>query len=464
MNAVFKLQEAGPSHFSQYGKAFQEKIFQGLITDQDWAKQMSEVMKPHFFDLKYIQYLTDRYFAYFEKYRCFPTMQLVISIIRDELTGTGADGLLREQIVDFLRRVRANPHPGDLQYVKDRTLDFCKRQAFKEALEQAVDLVGDDKFESVVELMKEAVSVGMPHSVGHDFFEDMEARFQEIVRITCPTGMRSLDTKEVMDGGLGRKELGVVVAPTGVGKSHWLVAMGAEAMRRGKNVVHYTFELSETAVGKRYDANLVGVNSNSIRENKDKISGFYKENEDLGRLIIKEYATRTASVGTLRNHIEKLKMRGFIPSLIVIDYADIMRSSKSYDSIRHELMLIYEELRQLSQDFNLPIWTASQSNRSGSGADIVGLENMSEAYGKAMVADVVVTLARKPEEKASGFARLFVAKNRAGRDGLIFPIKIDTATSRFQELSEEEAEEYAPKQKLKEAWNDFRKERKDMLQ
>mgnify|MGYP001189270872 FL=1 len=418
----------------------------------------------HFFDLKYIQYLTDRYFAYFEKYRCFPTMQLLITIIRDELTGLGADGLLREQIVDFLKKIRANPHPGDLQYVKDRTLDFCKRQAFKEALEQAVDLVSDDKFESVVDLMKQAVSVGMPHSVGHDFFEDMEARFQEIIRITCPTGMASLDAKDVLDGGLGRKELGVVVAPTGVGKSHWLVAMGAEAMKRGKNVVHYTFELSETAVGKRYDANLVGVNSNSIRENRDLIEKFYKENDDLGGLIIKEYATRTASVSTLRNHIEKLKLRGFVPSMVIIDYADIMRSSKSYDSIRHELMLIYEELRQLSQDFNLPIWTASQSNRSGSGADVVGLENMSEAYGKAMVADCVITLARKPEEKASGFARLFVAKNRAGRDGLIFPIKIDTATSRFTQLTDEEAEEYAPKQRLKEAWNDFRKEKKDMLQ
>ncbi len=462
--AVFRLEDAGPSHFSQYGKAFQEKIFQGLITDQDWAKQMSEVMKPHFFDLKYIQYLTDRYFAYFEKYRCFPTMQLLITIIREELTGAGADGLLREQIVEFLLRVRANPHPGDLKYVKDKTLDFCKRQAFKEALEKAVDLVTDDKFESVIDLMKTAVSVGMPHSVGHDFFEDMEARFQEVMRITCPTGLPYLDAKEILDGGLGRKELGVIVAPTGVGKSHWLVAMGAEAMRRGKNVVHYTFELAETQVGKRYDANLVGVNSNSIRENREKIKKFYAENEDLGKLIIKEYPTRTCSVNMIRNHIEKLKMRGFVPSMVVIDYADIMKSSKSYDSIRHELMLVYEELRQLGQDMNLPIWTASQSNRAGSGADVVGLENMSEAYGKAMVADCVITLARKPEEKASGFARLFVAKNRAGRDGIIFPLKIDTSMSTFTALTEEEAEEYAPKQRLKEAWNNFQKDKKDLLQ
>ena len=126
-------------------------------------------------------------------------------------------------------------------------------------------------------------------------------------------------------------------------------------------------------------------------------------------------------------------------------------------------MLVYEELRQLGQDMNLPIWTASQSNRAGPGAEVVGLENMSEAYGKAMVADVVITIARKPEEKSSGFARIFVAKNRAGRDGLIFPVKIDTSMSTFHALSESEAEEFAPKQRLKEAWNDFKKEKKDML-
>mgnify|MGYP001296876642 CR=1 FL=1 len=462
MNAAFVLEEEGTAHFGQYGRMFQEKIFQGLITDSDWAKQMSEVMKPHFFDLRYLQYLCDRYFAYLGKYKCFPTMQLLISIIRDELTGVGSDGVLREQIVEFLHRVRANPHPGDLDFVKDRTLDFCKRQAFKEALTTAVDLVENDKFESVVDLMKEAVSVGMPHSVGHDFFEDMEARFVDIIRQTCPTGIPQLDEHDVMDGGLGRGELGVVVAPTGVGKSHWLVAMGCEALRYGKNVVHYTFELSEVGVGKRYDSNLVGVPSNEIVQNKDRIVKFYEDNK-LGRLVIKNYATRSASVTTIRNHLDKLKMKGMLPSMVIIDYADIMRSTKTYDSLRHELMLIYEELRQLACDFNVPIWTASQSNRTGSGQDVVGLENMSEAYGKAMVSDVVITVSRKPEEKASGFARIFVAKNRAGRDGLIFPVKIDTSMSTFKVLSDEEALEFQPKQKLKQAWNEFKKDKQDVI-
>ena len=127
-------------------------------------------------------------------------------------------------------------------------------------------------------------------------------------------------------------------------------------------------------------------------------------------------------------------MKNFKPSLIVIDYADIMRSTRTYDSLRHELKLVYEELRNLAMELNIPVWTASQANRDSAKAEIVGLENMSEAYGKAMVADVVVSLSRKPLEKATGAGRLFVAKNRAGSDGLMFPIRIDTSMSFIEVL------------------------------
>jgi replicative DNA helicase len=139
---------------------------------------------------------------------------------------------------------------------------------------------------------------------------------------------------------------------------------------------------------------------------------------------------------TIRNHIEKLSMKDFIPSLIVIDYADIMRSTRQFDSLRHELKLVYEELRNLAMEMNIPVWTASQANREASNSDVVGLENMSEAYGKAMVADIVVSLSRKPTEKATGSGRLFVAKNRAGKDGIIFPVRIDTARSKIQVIDD----------------------------
>ena len=211
--------------------------------------------------------------------------------------------------------------------------------------------------------------------------------------------------------------------------------MGANAMKAGKNVLHYTFELTEHAVGLRYDANICGMPVNEVQDKKETVLKKYEE-MDLGRLIIKEYPTGSASAITIRNHIEKLMLKGFVPSVIIVDYADIMRSTKSYDSLRHELKLVYEELRNLAMEMNIPVWTASQANRDSANSDIVGLENMSEAYGKAMVADVVISISRKAAEKSTGSGRLFVAKNRAGRDGLVFPIHIDTSKSTFEILDE----------------------------
>ena len=421
-------------HFSRYGKSFQEKIFQGLLSDKQWSSQMVEVMRPNFFDVDYLRFLTEKYFSYYSKYRCFPTLSLLVQVIKEELSDD-TDDILREQIIEYLLRIRANPNPGDIAYVKDKTLDFCKRQAFKGALEKSVDLIQGENFEEVIDLMKNAVSVGMHNSSGHDFFEDIEARFLKINRNSVPTGFPRLDKKDIFKGGLGRGEIGVVTANTGVGKSHWLVALGANAMRAGKNVLHYTFELTETSVGLRYDSNLCGIPSNDVQDNKELVKGVY-ENKELGRLIIKEYPTGSASVVTLRNHIEKLALKGFKPNVIIIDYADIMKSTRSYDSLRHELKLIYEELRNMAMEMDLPVWTASQANRDSAQSDIVGLENMSEAYGKAMVADVVISLSRKAAEKSTGVGRLFIAKNRAGKDGIVFPISIDTSMSMFSILDE----------------------------
>jgi replicative DNA helicase len=461
-----KVSESSIEHrFGQYGKLFQEKIFQGLLTDKEWAQQMLEVMHPSFFDLKYLQYLGEKYFDYFETYRCFPTMQLLIQIIKDDLKEEKSEKLLKDQIIAFIQKMRMNQNPQDLPYVKEKVLDFCKRQAFKEALTEAVELVQGDKFEPVVDLMRKAVSVGMPSSIGHEFFDDLEARFHDIQRITTPTGIPDLDDKEVLDGGLGRGELGVVVAPTGVGKSHWLVSMGCEALKRGKTVVHYTFELSETLTGKRYDANLCNINCSDLLENKEKVLTHY-ENEEYGKLIIKYFPTRSASVNTIRNHLEKLKFRNYWPSVVIIDYADVMRSTKAYDALRHELQLIYEELRQMAADFNIPIWTASQSNRSGAREEIVGLENMGEAYGKAQVSDVVIGISRRPEEKATGYGRLFIAKNRAGRDGIQMPIRIDTAKSKFSVLKDEDLQDFEmttnPRKKLNEVWEKVKAAKGDL--
>ncbi len=450
-------------NFSKFGKPFQEKVFQSMLTDPMWSAQMIEVVNPDYFDLKYLEFLCEKYFSYYEKYKTFPTLTILITIIKEDLSKS-KDAVLRDQIIEYLHRMKTNPDVGDLQYVKDKSLEFCKRQAFREALEQSVELIQTERYESVINIMKEAISVGMPNTAGHDFFDDIEARFVQINRQVCPTGLDRIDAQDILRGGLGRGELGVIAANTGVGKSHFLVAMGCAAMLAGKNVIHYTFELSEHDTGKRYDSNLCDIPSNEIIERKNEVLDKYKS-MDLGKLIIKEYPTGSASVTTLRNHIEKLTLKGFKPSLVTVDYADVMKSSRAYDSLRHELKLIYTELRNLAVELNIPIWTASQANKDSSKADIVGLENLGESYGKAQVADVVLSISRKPMEKSEGTGRIFVAKNRAGRDGLLFPINIDTAKSKFEILDENsltlneavQQDNNSMKNKLREKWKEVNK-------
>lgn len=246
--------------------------------------------------------------------------------------------------------------------------------------------------------------------------------------------------------------------------SHFLTMIGANALREGKNVLHYTFELSETAVGIRYDSNLCDIDSNEVMDNKDKVVKFYEENK-LGRLFIKEYPTNTATVYTLRSHIERLSLKGFKPDIVIIDYADIMRSSRQFDSLRHELKLVYEELRGMAMEISIPVWTASQSNKEGANAEVIDMTNMSEAYGKAMICDVIISISRRPHEKASGWGRLYIAKNRAGKDGIVYPVKMNTARSKFEIVGASEtpeatsvSDEEAQKQALRAKWKELRSE------
>jgi DNA-dependent RNA polymerase auxiliary subunit epsilon len=203
--------------FAQWGQHFQKKVLQALLTDPQWAEQMTEVLEPRYFDLKFLEYLADRYLAYARKYKAYPTLQLLVAIVKDELKH-GTDLALKEQIVEYLKQLRSSPDMGDLPLVREKALDFCRRQALKRALEKTVELIETEKYEAIVDTIKHAVSAGTTSGLGHDLFEDVEARYVTLKRSTISTGIAELDTQKVFNGGSGRGELHVVIAPTGVGK------------------------------------------------------------------------------------------------------------------------------------------------------------------------------------------------------------------------------------------------------
>lgn len=432
-----------------FDKSFQEKILQAMLMDRQWAGQFVEVLDVNFFEHAYLKLVADEYTSYHAKYKEFPSMDLLLSMLKDKLKN-GTDAYLREQIKEFLIRVELKKDMGDLGYVKEKSLEFCKKAGLQAALLKSVDLAATENYEQIVEVVREAITAGNEQSVGLDLLEDIDARYSETYRRTIPTGIQALDQKMILNGGLGSGEIGFVVANTGVGKSHALVHFGATAIKTGRNVVHYTFELNERMVGIRYDSHLTDIPSLQCYDERETIHEHYKNSKEYGRLIIKYMPTSMATSMALRAHMEKLSNKGFVPDLIIVDYAGIMRSADRNDLLRLELKKVCEELRSLAEDMDVPLWTAIQSNKDGANSDIVDLTNLAESYSQAHVADFVLGISRQSAQKATGFGNIFVAKNRAGKDGIKYQIHMDTSRSKLKILTDEEAARFTPEGELDE--------------
>ncbi len=428
--------------FTHLGRSFQEKVLQALLNDRQWASSFIEVFNvdeclepPH---LKLIAY---KYINYYHTYKEFPTMELMVTILRDELNHKN-DLVIREQCAAFLQRTIKNENGADLPWVKDKAFTFCRQQLLKKALTESVNVILTDKYETVIDIMKTAISAGMAASPGHDYVNDIDARYSETFRHPIPTGIDHLDNKRVLAGGLGAGEIGIVCAPTGGGKSHILTHFGANALLRRKNVFHYTMELNERYVGIRYDSHLTDINSSDCSESKDVIREYFASNrEQLGRLIIKEFPPRSITCTNIKAHIEKMSYRGIKPDMIIVDYAGIIRSTERYDLPRLEMQYVIQELRKLAKELDVPLWTALQSNKEGAKSEIVDSTNLAESYGQASEADCILGLQRVSTQKATGLGTLFVAKNRFGIDGLSFKVHLDTARSKMRVLSDAEVED-----------------------
>ena len=204
-----------------------------------------------------------------------------------------------------------------------------------------------------------------------------------------------------------------------------LVHLGAEALKAGKTVVQYTLELRDTTIGSRYDSCITGIPLGELFNFKEEILETVKDIE--GKLIIKEYPTKSASVKTIKTHLEGLRKRDVNVDMIIVDYADLLRSVNNHREKRMELESIYEGLRGLAQEFDCAVWTASQTNRGGLNAEVITMESISEAFSKCFVADFIFSVSRTVQDKTTNSGRVFVAKNRNGPDGLIYPIYMDTS-------------------------------------
>jgi len=421
--------------FSKFGKSFQEKLVKTILFDRNFANQMEEVLDTNYLELKYLQVFVDLLFQHKQSYP-HPTYEAMVSVVRTQ-TEDYSDSIIK-QVVEFMARIKSNAiGDDDEEYVKEKSLDFCKKQKLKEAILKSVDLLQSQSFDQIQKVINEAMNLGADNDHGHDWHKDVLDRFEMKMRNPVSTHWDEIDS--ITKGGLGKRELGVVVAPTGAGKSMALAHLGAYAVIKGKTVVHYTLELADTVVGQRYDSCITGIDLKNLMSMKDAIVMAVEHIP--GKLIIKEYPTKSASTRTITGHLEKLRQKGINPDMIIVDYADLLKPTATgfkSQELRHSLGNIYEELRAIGQTFDIPVWTASQTNRSGLNAEVITMEAISEAFSKCFVADFICSISRTIEDKTENRGRMFVAKNRNGIDGIVYPMEIDTAKVHMKVLPPDE--------------------------
>jgi hypothetical protein len=331
--------------------------------------------------------------------------------------------VLRISIVEALKDAYKMADQRDIEWVEAEFSSFCRNQQVKTAILNSVQLLEVNDFDSILQLISKAVKSGEDKTVGLDYNLDIEARYREDDRNTIPFPWSTFN--ELTQGGYGKGDLVLMFGNPGGGKSWAISAMGAYAAALGYNVVHYSLELGEGYVGKRYDAIFSGIEVDKLhlhRKEVDEIVGKVK-----GKVIIKEYPPKRASFDTIEAHLQQLEHQNeFKPDMIIIDYLDYMRTRSRKDR-KEEIDDVYVAAKAFAKEKGIPLISPSQANRGAAKSDIIEGDNAAGSYEKIMIGDIIISLARKRKDKIEGTGRFHIMKNRYGADGMTFKTKINTS-------------------------------------
>ena len=403
---------------STYGPVFQIKVLGALLTQRQFLINIIDSLDSEYFESSAHKWVIEYIQKYFNEYHTTPTVEtLSIEVKKIE------NEVLRISIAEALREAYKMSDQSDLEWVENEFSTFCRNQQVKKAILGSVQLLEMNDFESILQLISKAVNAGEDKTIGLDYNLDIEARYREDDRNCIPFPWPVFN--DMTQGGYGKGDLVLVFGNPGGGKSWAITAMGAYAAALGYNVVHYSLELGEGYVGKRYDAVFSGIEVDKLhlhRKEVDEIVGKVK-----GKVIIKEYPPKRASFDTIEAHLQQLEHQNdFKPDLIIIDYLDYMRT-RSRKERKEEIDDVYVAAKAFAKEKGIPVVSPSQANRGAAKSDIIEGDNAAGSYEKIMIGDIILSLARKRKDKIEGTGNWHIMKNRYGADGMTFRSRINTS-------------------------------------
>lgn len=442
-------------NFDYLGNTFQLQLLNQIILDKDFSSSIMDVIEPIYFDNKYFKIILQMTKEYHKKYESTPNFDTLEQIVKSEIT----QEMVAKIVLDTLTQVKEAPFEGTT-FVQEKALKFCKQQELQKAMDKAQKIITQGDFESydkVEGLVRDALQVGEIDKGQTDIFANLDTVLDEDYRHPIPMGIKGID--KLLKGGLAKGEIGVILAPTGVGKTTILSKISNTAFNLGYNVLQIFFEDNPKIIQRKHFTMWTGIEPDNLVQNKEEVMSKITEIKETmqNRLVLKKLASDTMTMSQIKNQVRKMIADGIKIDMVLLDYIDcVLPESSSKDEWKAEGSVM-RGFEAMCHELDLVGWTATQGNRSSISAEVVTTDQMGGSIKKAQVGHVIISVAKTLQQKEMGLATIAITKSRLGQDGVVFEnckfnnelLEIDTESS-VTFLGFEEQQEDRKRDRVKE--------------
>jgi replicative DNA helicase len=450
-------------NFEYLGNTFQLQLLNQIIVDKDFSHSIIDVIENNYFENKYFKIIIQMIREYYIKYDHTPSFETLEQITKSELQQEIASKI----VMDTIKKIKDAPIDG-VGFVQEKALKFCKQQELQKVMGKAQKIIDGGEFENydtLEELVKTALQVGAKDTSMMDVFSNLGQVLEDDYRHPVPMGIPGID--RLLKGGLAKGEIGVILAPTGVGKSTILTKMANHAFNLGFNVLQVFFEDNPKVIQRKHFTLWTKIHPDDLSEKREEVIRKVEEIETSmpNKLILKKLPSDTMTMLQIKNQIRKMVSDGIKIDMIVLDYIDCVVPDKNLGDEWKSEGSVMRAFEAMCHEMNIVGWTATQGNRSSISSEVVTTDQMGGSIKKAQVGHVIISVAKTLQQKEMKLATIAITKSRIGDDGVVFEnckfdnamIEIDTeSTTTF--LGLEEQKEERQRQRVKELL-DKRKQR-----
>jgi replicative DNA helicase len=367
--------------------------------------------------------------------------------------------MAQKSVLDTLQQVKDVSDDGSL-FVQEKSLKFCKQQELQKVMTKAQSIIDKGDFESydhLEEMVRGALQVGEVDKGTTDVFFNLEEVLNDDYRHPIPIGVAGIDN--LLKGGLAKGEIGVILAPTGVGKSTFTTKIANHAFNLGYNVLQIFFEDNPKIIQRKHFTLWTGIHPDDMSENKDEVMAKVKHIKETmkNKLIMKKLPSDTVTMNQIKNQVRKMMAEGIRVDMIILDYIDCVVPDKMLGDEWKSEGSVMRGFESMCHELDIAGWTATQGNRNSISSEVVTTDQMGGSIKKAQVGHVIITVAKSLQQKEMNLATIAITKSRIGKDGVVFEnckfdngmLEIDTEQS-MTFLGLEEQKEERNKNRIKE--------------